>query len=249
MKHRFILLMTALLLLAAFVLPAAAGQVSVLTVEREKKVLANGAENALVDFYYKNALVKIDGNPGAEEKINAELRDLEEDAAEEWEKRGEEQIQFWYDSLEKGTEWQSWFITEIRKELTPERIDDRVISFKVLDYEYTGGAHGMYAVTGLNFDAETGTLLTLADLADSPAGLREVCVREIMRQCQSAEGLWWYDEPSLRPAAETIADRDSWYLTEEGIVFHSIPYEIGPYAIGAVEFTVPYDLLPELKYR
>ena len=248
MKFGNLCVLIVLLFVLLLSVPASAGSVSLLTVEQEKKVLPEEAENPLVNCYYKSALVRIPENPEAETKINEQLKALEKESAEEWEKSGDEQIQFWYDSLENGAEWQSWIVTEIRTELTPERVDDAVISFQVMDYTYTGGAHGMYAITGLTFDAGTGDQLAFADLSDSPDELREVCITEIIQQCQLMENLWWNDEPSLRAAAETIVDRNSWYLTEDGIVFHAIPYEIAPYASGAVEFPVSYDLLPGMKY-
>ena len=247
MRIRYLLLIT-VLLLVIFSLPAAADPVMVLVREREERTFAEDGENELLNCYYKNAIVKIDGNPDAENAVNSRLETLENEFAADWPRPVGEQIEFRQTALDSGMEWQPWYRVEIRRELTAERADDAVISFKVYDYTYTGGAHGMYAITGIQFDTKTGKELMLADLSEDPAALRDILTNEIIEQCQKVEGLWWYDEESLRPQIEAIVDRDSWYLTDEDIVFHSTPYELGPYAVGAIEFIIPYENLPAMNY-
>lgn len=248
MKFRTLALLAALLISVMLTLPSVGQSVMVFPKEREEKTLTEDGTKVLLTCFYKNAAIKLDENPSVEKLINSYLENAEITAFAQCRTRIDEQIGFWLGSQERGDEWQSWYAQELRTELTSERTDNSVISFKVQDYEYTGGAHGMYGISGLSFDKQTGRLLSLADLSDSPAVLREKCVDEIYRQCQTQEGLWWYDEASLRPALEMIVDRDSWYLTDEGIVFHSDPYELAPYAAGAIEFIVAYDLLPGLNF-
>ena len=46
-------------------------------------------------------------------------------------------------------------------------------------------------------------------------------------------------------AADTIRAKTDFlsqsYLTQEGVVFYAQPYEIGPYASGFIEVTVPWE--------
>ena len=249
MKNRILPGIVVFLVCLLLFLPAAAQTVTILQKDREERLYTEDGEHLLADCFYLSAIVRIDGNFHAETLINNDLRSLESQAVEEWQIFEDEITDYWRESFEKGKDWLPRYTNEMRKELTAVRIDDKVLSFKVQEYLYTGGAHGMYSITGVQYDTVTGNRLFLENLSDDPDALRETCVNEIIQQCQSVEGLWWYDDASLRPVIELIVDCGSWYLTDTDIVFHSMPYELGPYAVGAIEFSIPYDQLPGFKYR
>ena len=252
MKFRNCFLITVLLIFAVSAASAAAQSVSILTTQWEDHIFAENGTDELVKCYSQNAVVLISENPEAEEKINTALREVEDQLMNDCRSSVREQHEITADILkETGSEGEAWkpmFTMEMRRELTPQRTSEGVVSFETVDYIYTGGAHGMYGVYGLNFDTLTGEELTLEALSRDPEAFRAACVAEMVRQGLLMENLWFITEDELLPKMETIADRDSWYLTDTGIVFHAAPYELAPYSEGALEFLVPYSELPGLKY-
>jgi len=83
----------------------------------------------------------------------------------------------------------------IYESLRAARIDRRVVSLVEQNSEYTGGAHGNYGSSGVNFDAETGELLTLSDLLTDEEGFQELLRQGSVieaRAYHTCLGLWRY---------------------------------------------------------
>ena len=105
--------------------------------------------------------------------------------------------------------------------------DENVISLTLVDYRYTGGAHGMYVVYGLVYDTHTGARIPLEDYV-------RLTTEDVAAEL--SDNTFAYDttkhvkiimnEPKRVPA--------DYYLTGDGsvnIIFQ--PYEIAAYAEGA----------------
>lgn len=109
---------------------------------------------------------------------------------------------------------------------------------------FRGGAHGMYTITYLVFNPKTGALITEADLFKE--GYQEP-VSECMRQClrealsgdqDALESIWW----------ENVMPNGNFVPDEKGISWIFQPYDIAPYALGALSADVPWERLkPYLK--
>lgn len=130
----------------------------------------------------------------------------------------------------------------IFKETEAVRVDSRVISLVELYSDYTGGAHGNYGFTGYTLDAESGEFLDILDILKDAGGFREASISYITKYLQEeyADGLF----PEYEQAVEDIWTRNegpNWYLDASGITFIFNPYEIGPYAMGEVRITLPYE--------
>ena len=133
---------------------------------------------------------------------------------------------------------------------TLERNDGRVLSFSTMWDAYEGGAHGQYMIYGVNFDAVTGKLLTIGDIARDKAAFQEICVQEMLKQCEDlkARGVLYEEEiimPGLKEVLEGKMEGTEWYFTENGIRFVSNIYEIAPYAAGSIDFDIPYEMVEE----
>ena len=136
-----------------------------------------------------------------------------------------------------------------------ERIDSCVLSLVYNTYTFTGGAHGTYAELAYNFDTESGERITLDTLSADPDGLAAF-LREYITKLYTddADGYYSarvYEDLSVDAENNPIADlvRDGvLYFNNEGMVFFAQPYEIGPYASGIIEFTVPYADLTGVIY-
>lgn len=126
------------------------------------------------------------------------------------------------------------------------RCDGRVVSLRVFYHDYCGGAHGMYAYGGATFDTATGEELQLSDVVTNTAGFyakaADYIGDELWRTYE--DGLW----PEYRDIVAESFQGDvtlNWYLNGTGIVIAYTPYELGPYAMGAPEVTLPYEEFAE----
>ena len=120
----------------------------------------------------------------------------------------------------------------------------KYVTYNVFSYSYLGGAHGSSMQYALNIAKSTGKAVgTVID--NSMTKAMQKLLRHGVAEYFKAQG-------------ETIADKDlddhlfidngiiplpayNPELTPEGLRFVYQQYEIGPYAIGMVTFTVPYD--------
>lgn len=109
---------------------------------------------------------------------------------------------------------------------------------------FRGGAHGMYTITYLVFNAKTGALITEADLfkegyQEPVSELMRQSLREVMADDQDAlESIWW----------ENVMPNGNFVPDEKGIGWIFQPYDIAPYAFGALSADVSWEQLkPYLK--
>lgn len=124
---------------------------------------------------------------------------------------------------------------------------DCTLSYVITGYQFTGGAHGMSWVKGLNYSLETGQKLTLDDFftpeqkAKLPAALtRLLCWQLGMADTDAAR----LSEMGYYP--ENIKPTDNFCVTSTGITFLYTPYEIGVYAVGMPRIEIPYSSIDEL---
>ncbi len=108
-----------------------------------------------------------------------------------------------------------------------------VLSVAITSYQNTGGAHGILSITFLNFDVDTGTVLTDENLfADMPA------FKKIAEQ---------YFNKEIADKKETYFEPDNFTLPanigfdDEGIFLLYNAYEIAPYSTGITEVHIPYE--------
>lgn len=114
------------------------------------------------------------------------------------------------------------------------------------DYsEYTGGAHGLRAVTFDVYDLTTGALVPEQDLfADgSEDGLSELLFL-------SLEAYLEREGSELDVMLSMPGPNGNFSVSEEGVTWCYNPYEIAPYSMGCIELTVRWaDLKPYLRRR
>ena len=121
---------------------------------------------------------------------------------------------------------------------TVQRGDSAVLSFCLRQYSYLGGPHPNQVFLGRSFDA-AGRLLSLDDLSADPAGFRDFCTQKVaaLAEKDAGDGRYYEDYQTLLPA--NIRD-DMWYFSQAGLTFLYNAYDIGSYAAGPFEFTIPY---------
>lgn len=173
-------------------------------------------------------------NQFAQNYIDEYRRDLEPMYLEdEKDKDNERSIKAWY-SYYKHIESKVQFY---EKDLLVYRVDYN---------EYTGGAHGMYATTYVNMDLTQMKPLHLDDLfiTEYKEPLTDLIWNQLMtdNQVKTREEL----EDLAYGSTGEIAPTDNFYLHTKGITFHYNVYEITPYAMGAVEVTLPFSAIEHL---
>ncbi len=122
------------------------------------------------------------------------------------------------------------------------RFDEKVLSFQISQYEYTGGAHGIYSYSGQTYEVATGNLLQADDiLADRP-GFETEAAAYIAKELYAVYGDQLFEDYETT-VTEALKGNDwNWCLDATGIRVMFTPYEIGPYAMGAPEVLLPYAI-------
>lgn len=115
---------------------------------------------------------------------------------------------------------------------------DGIISILLGEYLYMGGAHGLHTSTFLNFDEETGRLLTLNDLVSDTVKLAALN-REAFKVFWGTKGAEVSPE-SLFVTMDRLPLPKNIGFDERGVVMIYNPYEIAPYVFGESRYTIPY---------
>lgn len=112
--------------------------------------------------------------------------------------------------------------------------------------EYTGGAQGIYKTNYLNLNLKTMTPIRLEDLfvSNYKEALTDLLWNQLMADNrvathQELEDMGYCSTGDLGPT-------ENFCLGKEGITFHYNVYEITPYIMGAVDITIPYDMMQHL---
>lgn len=111
-----------------------------------------------------------------------------------------------------------------------------VISYLITKYSYTGGAHGMTALTSLNFDRKTGTLLTEGDFFTE--GYEEPLSALLTSHLEGSLG---ENVDTSMLFVKEISPNGNFKVSADGVTYIYNQYEIGPYVLGAIKVTVPWD--------
>lgn len=124
----------------------------------------------------------------------------------------------------------------------PARLDSRLVSLRERAYQYTGGAHGTTALSGYNFDARTGNLITLSSLSIDSDKFLSSAKDYIASACKALpEDYALFD--GYEASISSMFSEGNWYATKDGIVFIASEYLLAPYSTGILQFEVPYSQL------
>lgn len=119
----------------------------------------------------------------------------------------------------------------------------RVISVRLDNYSYYGGAHPNQYTVSLNFDLDTGRTIDPAQLADDPESFRTGVTKLLVEKADSMgeeyTSSYWSDYRDILARWNEAAV----LFGESGMTVHYSPYEIGPYAMGELELVVGYNEL------
>ena len=125
-------------------------------------------------------------------------------------------------------------------------VRDTLLVYTIAASNYTGGAHGMYGTFHHVYSHDDGYEIGIADLFDEEQlqQLGESIRRKLYERYGAANDEELAAQGFFPDCG--IAPNDNFRPTDEGIVFHYNPYEIGCYALGTIEVTIPTEELPQL---
>ena len=191
-------------------------------------------------------VVSIEENPDIADKINKDIenyRTTYDTAVSQMSETAKADYEFM-----KSEEGMDYYSYSMEAQFSLQRKDDAIISFTMLDWNYTGGAHGNYGSTGINYSLLTGERISLDTIADNAETFKKTA-GEYLYQLSKTSGYQerLFEEYEKQILIESLYMDGKWYLSNSGMVFFADPYMLGPYAAGTIEFTIPYDDLSGLK--
>lgn len=123
--------------------------------------------------------------------------------------------------------------------------DNYFATLSFSNYQYLGGAHGMYGETYLVIDTKNGKEIKLNDIFDKQS--IATLEKRMLKKAYAYTG--FENAVSLQDAGylvDKIEVTDNFSLTAKGITFVYQPYEIAPYAAGMPSFLFTWEELKDL---
>ena len=129
------------------------------------------------------------------------------------------------------------------------RCDTRVLSVVFDVSQDIGGIHADSTRTSRSYNADDGSLLTLADIAKNEEQLKTFIKNYVIGLAAGDD----YKEGGVSILFDdfesTISDLvdagANFYFSDNGLVFYANPYDIAPYSRGVLLFEIPYSALAE----
>lgn len=222
-----------------------------ITIDMETVEDSDTAEDGtiLYSMSYVQPTVTIPGNDSASEKINADIQTRIDSFNSDDTLRNEAK-EFYDETLTDA----DYIFNEYSETLDFEamRSDTNVISFITTIYSYAGGTHGDYGRFGINYNSQTGELIAFDELSEDADKFHNDTLaynRELAQTDEYKERMFTEDFIGEDELENVLYADEKWYLSNEGLVFISNPYELGPYAAGVIEFVIPYDALGEMGLK
>lgn len=129
------------------------------------------------------------------------------------------------------------------------RCDTRVLSTVFDVSQDIGGIHADSTRTSRSYNADNGSLLTLADIAKNEEQLKTFIKNYVIGLAagddykEGGVSILFDDfESTIKDLVDAGAN---WYFSDNGLVFYANPYDIAPYSRGVLTFEIPYSALAE----
>ena len=144
------------------------------------------------------------------------------------------------DDAESPTALLYFFAEEMIKSdsLTYNQAD--LVSVKISQYDFSGGANGASSIRSANYDLRYNTPITVHQLFTdgSEDKVDDLLLSALMKSfgvespdALADKGVYFYEEAKMG---------EYFYLTSEGVTFYFNPYDIAAHFVGPIELTLPY---------
>ncbi|MFY0253160.1 DUF3298 domain-containing protein [Chitinophaga sp. 30R24] len=108
-------------------------------------------------------------------------------------------------------------------------------------YDFTGGAHGNWSATYKTLDLSKKKVLTTDDIFKP--GYKEALSALLDKAFKYKYHMSEEEALDQNLLVKSIPPNDNFIVTNKGIAFSYVPYEIGPYALGQVTLFVPFTAM------
>lgn len=123
---------------------------------------------------------------------------------------------------------------------------DTLLSLRLNQEYYTGGAHGGMETSFINIDPRTGATVTLEQFFKPgfEAALAQAG-EHYFKNARELSDTATYRNNSIEFPGDQFALNSNYGFGEDGVVFYYNNYEIAPYAAGPTEFVIPYTAMKD----
>ena len=142
-------------------------------------------------------------------------------------------------------------LVELSYRCTPSvtRCDTRALSIVFDVSQDVGGLHADFTRISRSYNADSGALLSLADIAKNEEQLKTFIKNYVIGLAagdeykENGESILFDDFETA--IGELVDAGSNWYLNDTGLVVYANPYDIAPYSSGVLLFEIPYSALEE----
>lgn len=136
------------------------------------------------------------------------------------------------------------FPYELRSKYSIKR-QNKILSFYIDYYQFTGGAHGITTRIPYNVDIKTGKKLFIKDLFADGYEYEKIINEEIRKQIALNPDFYFEGKDGFNG----IKEKQQYYIDDNNIIVYFGQYEIAPYVTGIPEFIIPIKVFGiEFKY-
>ncbi|MGL5614915.1 MAG: DUF3298 and DUF4163 domain-containing protein [Sarcina sp.] len=115
---------------------------------------------------------------------------------------------------------------------------NNILSLYTLDYQFTGGAHGITTLVPYNINISNGKYLTLNNLFKKEFNYIEFINNKVNEKIKENPDIYFLDGENK---FKTISEKQDFYINEKGIVIVFQLYEIAPYSSGIQHILIPKE--------
>ncbi len=122
---------------------------------------------------------------------------------------------------------------------------DQIISVRIDNASYTGGAHPNRYTSSCLFDLTSGQFMDPIQIAEDPEAFRTSAAELLLKKADAIlenQGSYWADYKDII----THWNEAAVLFDEDGMLVVYSPYDLGPYAMGEVELRLSWDEVKEL---
>ena len=130
------------------------------------------------------------------------------------------------------------------------RVDEKLFSYYLFNYNYSGGAHCNSYVDSYNIDPVSGDKIRLDQVLDDSSGFSAAIIKELKENFPQhyKESTDYQGEEAFADELNEMLNEDSYtfFVDDKGITIHFDSYDLASYATGEAEATLLYDKYPNL---
>lgn len=204
------------------------------------KTINEASENDIIKIILQYPQIDGLADQTVQDDINSNLKKMAEDAKNEGLKNAKER----QEAIASGytgspNKYETYFDYRLKYN------QNGLLSVVFLDYQYTGGAHGLTVQSSHTFNLKTGEEYKLKDLVQNDADYVALINSTVKNEIDERVKQGLLPEYSIAPF-ETIREDQDFYLSNNAVVVYFQQYEYFPYAAGIQEFPVEFSAFKDM---